>query len=223
MGFALAPLAFTALAASHPGPAQAAHPGPDSVECQQIRSVAKMAKQHGLERDSIRELKRIYCKQRRRPRHQQQREAMFRQQCDELQTLEWLASVDNRKMSKRIARYREETCEGYTLAPRTWGNGRLARTSSGTWYYPNGKLAMTSSGTLYWPSGKLAKTTSDTWYYPNGRLAHSSSGNWAQERDLVRNACRRRDECREEWRYLRDLPEDARDARVLQLAWVSRG
>jgi hypothetical protein len=185
-----------------------------SVSCDDIRGVAALARQEGLDDRSLVVLEDRYCR----------RDAPVQASagCRELTILTTLARAQGRD-EKTVTEFRRQVCaigggfpkswpNGVRAArdagDRFWPNGVRARSARGEWYYPNGVKAGSLATSLYYPNGVKA-FGNDRWYHPNGAAAPT-------ETEVIHRACKKR-ECRG-LRRIRDTRGELRAFLLIALA-----
>ncbi len=103
-----------------------------------------------------------------------------------------------------------------------WPDGQFSK-SGDVWWYPNGRAA--KSGVAWWyPNGRLARNGSSLWY-PNGKPAKVGSawldpdnGKPTSSDALLAWWCpQHADVCNSRLPAMRNLPDDAKEAGVLEL------
>lgn len=195
------------------------------TDCEVVRRARVLAAQSGLDGDNLAQLELHACAAR-------IVEAPVGGDCRALRVMSVLARIDGTDAGSRsqIESARVVACRGAPERSITrWPNGRVARTSHDTWYYPNGVIAARGESWFY-PSRVLA-VSGDTLYYPNRVVARSSNGAWfsASREHLGGDgeagtwACDRlgSDPCADALRLVPFLTELARRAQFLELLWAA--
>jgi len=182
----------------------AASAGADGDQlCREIRSVDRLAKQERLDRDTLKALKRRYCRgnghhhddhdEDEDPRPPPPPPAKPRPQvtadCMDLSMMTRLVKMtDSGSMLPVVDQQRALACAlERNLAPFAWPNRATAKSPDGTWRYPNGQTAKYPDGTRRYANGTTAKYPDGTWRYPNGATAKYADGTWQSPRGLRRD------------------------------------
>jgi hypothetical protein len=185
-------------------------------DCDQIRSVKKLANQRGLDDSTLTTLEAQYCN------------TGASQDCYDVSVLSRLASISSNDAAflKQTNKKANNVCSaGNALG--SWQNGTYVQDNSGNLYYPNGSYAKNSKKWFY-VNGNTARSNKDEWYYPNGNFARDSKKNWYDPNgnsltieDLLTKACNKVSDslCNSAIQEIKVAVLDEKAAAIIQFTW----